>query len=128
MLHDVQLEIMDIRVSKLSPKDEASKSRSTFLRRKHYMNPWPSAKPMRCIDLADALRRGADVCISPRRGPALGLVNPDRSSLESVSSHRIMFIGHASVLLQIPVTQAGVSRNLNVLFDPVFSQRHGRCS
>jgi hypothetical protein len=128
MIGEGQLSIVNFHVSKLSPQDTASKTCRTATGQKRYCNPWASSKPVQCRDIADALLRGADVCIAPPGDPALRCVQPDAALLQSTSCPKVMFIGHASVLLQVPFIGGCTQANLGVLFDPIFSQRWCHCA
>lgn len=57
------------------------------------------------------------------RGPPLSVQMPEFASAPHAPIARATWLGHASVLLQLPTLENAGVRPLNVLFDPIFSQR-----
>jgi hypothetical protein len=90
-----------------------------------FMNPWPSSRSLSKQDLLDSVRKGADFDDSCGSYPALLSVSPDFSTSRTQHPQpRIILIGHASVLLQIPWSAPTAhSDYIGILFDPIFSKR-----
>lgn len=87
-----------------------------------YTNPWPSFSPPGIKDVLKAtqLKPHADKARSVPGEPVPAVAQPDFSPLKPESmGPRFMWLGHASVYLQLPY-EGGM---FNILFDPVFSDR-----
>lgn len=90
-----------------------------------FRNPWPSF-PEHAIGLGSILKtrfgsKPPYVPVPADRSELVQLQKPDFSSPPDGSSFKVTWIGHASFLVQCVLP--GASRTLNVLLDPVFSER-----
>mgnify|MGYP001761925481 FL=1 len=56
-------------------------------------------------------------------GPPLSVQTPEFASAPHAPTVRATWLGHASVLVKLPALENAGVRPLNVLFDPIFSQR-----
>jgi hypothetical protein len=87
-----------------------------------YRNPWPSFEAIKLRDVVSAISmRPPTKAVTENDGALPRVVSPNFEDLAKGSSGRIMWLGHASVYLQIPDPSSG--RTIGVLFDPILSQR-----
>ncbi|CAD6588194.1 MAG: hypothetical protein TREMPRED_004955 [Tremellales sp. Tagirdzhanova-0007] len=82
-----------------------------------YRNPWPSFKPLTLQTLLASL-----FYHGPSVSPDISLPVQVASNLAKPSQQhpRVIWLGHASVYLQLP---CGDHSTLGILFDPIFSSR-----
>ncbi|KAJ2707265.1 Protein-lysine N-methyltransferase efm4 [Coemansia sp. IMI 203386] len=115
---DTQLEVSTKVLEHESLRLSFAKDKSHHLANGRFANPWPSFSLMPTLDFAKYMIFTADqkpVKKSIADGKAPKVVSLDRAKIDSPGSLQVTWLGHASLLVQID--------GINVLCDPVFSQR-----
>jgi hypothetical protein len=91
-----------------------------------YSNPWSSHRKPSLLTVLSALhlresnsRNKNDLPPAPKSYPADFTEPTFNPGTTDEVSHRVMWLGHASVYLQV----TGPDRVVGILFDPIFSSR-----
>ncbi|KAJ2877537.1 Protein-lysine N-methyltransferase efm4 [Coemansia asiatica] len=98
-------------------RQELVKDKSHHLKNGRFVNPWPSFSLMPTLEFAKYLITADQKAVrkSIADGKAPAVVALDKTKIDSPSPLQLTWLGHASLLVQID--------GINVLCDPVFSQR-----
>ncbi|KAL8946885.1 MAG: hypothetical protein Q9222_006777, partial [Ikaeria aurantiellina] len=90
-----------------------------------FTNPWPSFHKHSVFSALTYSLRNRNFQPVPARDKLVGIRTPDWGGAGAGQKQALKatWIGHASFLIETPISSSGQERGIRILFDPVFSER-----